>query len=361
MQKNTHFSHLGRGFTLVELLVVIAIIGILIGLLLPAVQQVREAARRTSCANNIRQLALACHNYESALKTMPQAMHLMDQNILTAAGAPAETSTPYTIRLFGHTVFCDLLPYVEQNNLHDRWDFTEHADNAKSNSINPATGNMDRDAPSATQIPVYMCPSDDFPNPVAEYTTSGTGRPQGFFGQTSYAPNQGTFGGYWADTNRVDDGSMIFTGNYTKISSQTAIPDNQRELSMAKLRDGTSSTFLFGEKYHRDPVFDEVLVPVRHPRRIGETGAWGWFGGTRGMDQLMGSTRVPLNYMLPQGTTSAWTPRDERLSAFGSGHPAGANFSLCDGSTRFIAENIDMVTYQALSTRIGGEIIGDNF
>lgn len=343
------------GFTLVELLVVIAIIGILIGMLLPAVQQVREAARRTSCANNIRQIALASMNYESAFGELPDGLFQADHTQLS--GVSSESSSPYTLRFFGYTVFTRILPFVEQNVIFDRWDFSLSADAAKLNSINPDTGMMDAGAPSATRIETYLCPSDGFEQEVVEYTSAGSGRAQGFFGQTSYAGCQGTFNGYFADTNLKADGVFVFTGPYSKLSFQDNLNENQEPIQLGEIRDGTSNTIMFGEKYHYDPAFDEVLVPIRNPYKIGECGAWGWFGGGRGHFMVLGSSRVPINYQLAEDTISAWLPRDERLSAFGSGHPGGANFALSDGSARFIPETIDMVTYQALTTRKEGEVV----
>jgi prepilin-type N-terminal cleavage/methylation domain-containing protein/prepilin-type processing-associated H-X9-DG protein len=346
--KNRH------AFTLVELLVVIAIIGILIGMLLPAVQQVREAARRVTCANNIRQLALGSHNYESAHEEFPPGMQQYDHTKIP--GLAAESSSPYTVRLFGYTVFMRLLPYVEQDNVYQRMDFAASADAAKTNSVNPATGAIDADAPSASLVPAYLCPSDAIENEVVEFSSTGTGRAQGFFSMTSYAGNQGTHSGYWADRNARSDGAFFVTGPNSKmISSQQFLNDNQKPMTMAEIADGSSNTFCFGERFHSDRVFDAVLVPIRNRYKMGEMGAWAWFGGARGHNMLLASTRVKLNYQLPEGTVSAWTPRDERLSAFGSGHPGGANFAFCDGSAHFISDNIDQITYQALSTRQGNE------
>jgi len=136
-------------FTLVELLVVIAIIGILIGMLLPAVQQVREAARRISCGNNIRQIALASLNYESAFNEFPNGFFQVDHQDLPAS-TPPESSSPYTIRFFGHTLFAEILPQLEQNAVYDQWDFSNSADAAKSNGL-AASGAMDTTAPSAAE------------------------------------------------------------------------------------------------------------------------------------------------------------------------------------------------------------------
>ncbi len=346
-----------NGFTLIELLVVIAIIGILMGMLMPAVQSIREAARRTSCANNLRQLALATHNYEGALRRYPGGLY---QN----AQFSGESAMPYTLRYYGHTIFALLLPYIEQDTLYNEWDFADNADAAKSNSVNPSTGMLDDRAISATIIATYVCPSDPLPDPVVELAHSGFGYPRGWFGMTSYAGCIGTFSGYFGDTDLIYDGTLFFVGpNSQAFLSQSNITDNERPLRMGELVDGTSQTIMFGEKKHFDPVYDDVLfansTKAKYP--IGSVGAWGWFGGGHGGNHVLASTRMPLNYMLPEGAADTWQNKDERLSAFGSGHPSGANFSFNDGSTRFVNDTIDMVTYQAMSTRGGREIISSEF
>ncbi|MEM7455790.1 MAG: DUF1559 domain-containing protein [Planctomycetota bacterium] len=348
-----------KGVTLVELLVVIAIIGILIGMLLPAVQQVREAARRTSCANNMRQIALASSNYESAFGEFPDGFFQADHNDL---GLSSESSSPYTLRYFGYTVFARILPQMEQGNVFDQWDFTVSADAAKTNGINPVTGLTDEGAPSAAIVSAYLCPSDVVQSnrvPLGiDSAEQGTGRPRGYFGMTSYAGNIGTFSGWFSDWDLQDDGLMYFTGPNSQASSgQNNLIPNATSVKIATVTDGSSNTIIFGEKYHFDPVFDQVLVTSRSRYPIGKIGAWGWFGGGRGHNHVLGSSRMPINYTLPEGAADTWDNKDERLSAFGSGHPGGANFALTDGSTHFIRENLDMVTYQKLTTRQNGEVI----
>lgn len=343
-------------FTLVELLVVIAIIGILIGMLLPAVQQVREAARRTSCANNIRQLAIASMNYESTFHRLPPGFY--------QGNDATDSSTPYYLRYYGHTAFVQLLSQMEQMNVYDRWDFGDTAMAAKSNSINADTGAMDLGAPSATPIPSYICPSDAFDNPVVQLDHSGTGYPQGYFGVTSYAGNAGTFTGWFSDWDLQDDGTLFFTGPNAQASSgQTALTDGQTATRMADIRDGTSNTILFGEKYHHDRVFDEVVFQANNRTRypIGKIATWGWFGGGRGHNHVLGSSRMPINYRLPATASGSYDDKDERLSAFGSGHPAGANFVFSDGSVHFLTSTLNQDTYQRLSTRNNGEIVSVDF
>jgi len=150
----------------------------------------------------------------------------------------------------------------------------------------------------------------------------------------------------------------FFTGPNSKVSSgQDNLEDDADPCQIGSVRDGTSNTILFGEKYHNDPVFDAVLVPDRARYTIDRIGAWGWFGGGRGHNHVLGSSRMPINYVLPADASNSFSNKDERLSAFGSGHPGGANFALVDGSVHFVAETLDMVTYQKLTTRGDGEVI----
>ena len=341
-----------HAFSIIELLVVIAIIGVLVALLLPAIQHVRESARRTTCANNLRVLAIACENYEIANEVFPEGMYSADHLLSEAA---IESGTPYMMRYYGHTVFCELLLFVEQAHVHDLWDFSDSADAAKSNTINAETGEQDQEAPSAAVIASFLCPSDELENQRVNLQVAGIGRAQGWFGMTSYVANAGTFSGYYADQRRSDDGALIVTGNFNALPGQKYLRIDPKRIGSTALQDGKSNTMLFGERYHVDRRFDEVVYPGRSPYRIAECGVWGWVGSAKGMEHVMCSTRVRLNYTLPESAASSWSNHDERLSAFGSGHVAGANFSFCDGSVQFIADTIDMVTYQALSTRAGGE------
>ena len=150
-----------RAFTLVELLVVMAIIGVLIAILLPAVQAAREAARRAQCANNLKQLALAAHNYHDAHGIFPPGL-----NQFTASSSP---------RFRGTSLFTFLLPYLEQGNVLAGWDYGRPLNNTRGGA----------DAPSATVLPVFLCPSDVIEeNPVVV-----AGR---YYGMTSYGGNGGT-------------------------------------------------------------------------------------------------------------------------------------------------------------------------
>src|SRR5262245_36886252 len=212
-----------RGFTLVELLVVIAVIAVLIALLLPAVQKVREAANRMSCQNNLKQIALACHNYHGGYGRFPAGVRLP----VMVGGRPSG----------GSNLWVEVLPYFEQDNLYKNWD---HHDNR----TNVAGG---RNATQAQVIKILVCPSDLLPEPVWELTAVTAGSPvwsRGFYGLTSYGGNAGKrsvhTGGPPAFPRITRDGIFF-------IDSSVRLTD---------ITDGTSNTFLFGERFHRDPEFD---------------------------------------------------------------------------------------------------------
>jgi len=307
-----------RGFTLVELLVVIAIIGILIALLLPAVQAAREAARRMQCTNNLKQLALATHNYHDRLRSFPPGTLLK-----MFSGRP---------RRRGPSLFIFILNEMEQSNLRGELDLEDPLNNEQGG----------QSAISAIVLPVLVCPSDVLKaNPV----DNGSGR---WHGLTSYGGNGGTGG-----TNRflctvnpqIADGMFFETG---PLSHPTA---GQSPVRVADVLDGTSNTLFFGERSHVDEAFDTWATGAGE-QLLGDYGWWHTCGGLAIVDATM-TTLAPVNY---ETDTSQTDFACLRVSAFGSLHPGGANFALADGSVRFLGETIEMDTYRALSTRRGGEV-----
>lgn len=338
-------SNRHNGFTLVELLVVIAIIGILIGMLLPAVQSVREAARRTSCANNIRQLALACHNYESALGEFPPGM---EQEFLTADEVGSEFAG-----FQGHTVFYYLLPHMEQNNLFDSMDRNV----PKANRVFRI-----EDGRAGTVIDSLRCPSDLLPDGPDRFEAS-SGNTE-FYGQTSYRANGGERPIFARES--TNDGVFMATGPDAR--KDCSAPDG-REVGFREMSDGSSNTIVFGEFYHVDPNFDTFTA--RGWTNGSPIAGWSrWYpgGGDIGLANIMGGAFAPMNYRIPwadgepgaPGSQQAWWFfQDQRLSSFGSGHPAGANIALGDGSTRFFSETISQNVLRQLCQRADGEVISE--
>jgi prepilin-type N-terminal cleavage/methylation domain-containing protein/prepilin-type processing-associated H-X9-DG protein len=321
-------SRQGRGFTLVELLVVIAIIGILIALLLPAVQAARESARRTQCNNQLHQLAVAAHNYVDVNKMFPPGYHIMRAN--------PSTGVNFSMPNFrGISLFVHLLPYIEQDQLHDGWDYIDPINNT-------AGGGSSK---TAQVLKNLICPTDQIPkNPVL----NGTNR---FYGVTSYGGNGGRRS--HPPVSSTADGVFHTTG---PSSSPVA---NQKPVPVADVLDGTANTILFGERSHYDPNFDSY-PGIFEP--IGEWGWWGPSGGQFGSSDVTMSAFAPINYRipLPMGAPAApatITPglEEQRVCAFGSLHPSGANFALADGSVRFVSQNLSTIVLTRLCTRRGGE------
>jgi len=324
------------GFTLVELLVVIAIIGVLIALLLPAVQAAREAARRMQCANQQRQIALAAHGFHDMNKAFPPGIYQ-----LKFSAAP---------QYRGVSLYVKLLPYLEQASLAQGWDEMD----PMNNTLGGAS------AKTAQKIKIIMCPSDYVKeNPVVSASM--------FYALTSYGGN----GGARSYDPQVATNDGIF--HVIGPGSETA-PAGQ-PVRMAEVTDGISNTVLFGERSHTDPVNDLLDGSTGgggggagggggtgSGTTFNKMGAIGWWASSTGR-QAAGdvtlSAAAPINFRVPQGTSAATFQSlySQRLCAFGSNHPNGANFSLGDGSTRFISQSLDQTNLTRLCVRNDGSAI----
>jgi prepilin-type N-terminal cleavage/methylation domain-containing protein/prepilin-type processing-associated H-X9-DG protein len=319
-------------FTLIELLVVIAIIAVLIGLLLPAVQKVRATAARIQCANNLKQIGLACHNYHDANQGFPT----QGNSVLTG------------------TWVVPLAPFLEQEPFYQQW-------RATLTTSNPLVAQWGGGPNSlqATVIKTLVCPADALPTPAsAQLTGPGVfGFPDGIYSSlTSYGPNTGTRG--WAsafDPPNIDDGVFL-------VLTPT------QPVRIADITDGTSSTILFGEAYHRDPLWKTFSDQCQWPASLNlddlsKMAAWVW------NDAVARNASVQINWQLtPSLVAGPFTPwssqcRDliyKRLGAYGSGHGGGVNVVFADGSVHFLRATISLSTLQALSTRAGGEVIAED-
>ena len=345
------------GFTLIELLVVIAIIAILIALLLPAVQQAREAARRTQCKNNLKQVALACHNFHDTYNRFP-AGTLMEwetdaktPNAWLSGGAQGLNinNTP------GLGVLPQLLPYIEQDNLYKNADiafgFADHnvtsatVGSRKANAMpwfdgrTPSVPTTDPYVLAQTRMPMFECPSDpQIGNDYQLFRTPFCG------GQFIWYGGGNTYDDNWKPTNYVGSGGMIAapttctingndidgdgvadtlnSANMTGVFSYSRVKVNMRDIT-----DGTSNTMLFGEATG------------------GNMSNLSWMGANQMVSWFV------YRYTNQQNSLAAHT--------FSSFHTGGFQIALADGSARFVSQNVDRWTINKVAAMADGRVIGE--
>lgn len=293
-------------FTLVELLVVIAIIGVLVALLLPAVQSAREAARRSQCTNNLKQVTLALHNYADTHRKLPSSAYDMRE----------------------HSIWVRLAPFMEQTAFYDRYDFN-------LGPMSGVNGTLVREA----AMQGLRCPSGT----VNFCTFSNVARQSNY--TTHYYGIQGPIGTNTTTNTTYKRYENIAT---TGVSSQgiftVCVSAYRDAIDLGAVTDGLSNTLAFGEISWNDYLgYREYTLGVS------------WGSTTEANIMATKDVNWPINIGL-QSTSSVYRGYN-RTGAFGSHHPGGANFAIADGSVRFLSETINMDTYFSLASRNGSEVV----
>ena len=342
-----------KAFTLIELLVVIAIIAILISLLVPAVQKVREAAARTQCTNNLKQMGLGLHNYHGANKIFPAGLKILP-NLVDPTHEGAATAFVY------------LLPYLEQGSLFQGYKDTLHWYDPVNQPF------------VVSSVPVFMCPSNPNPKPL-DLTIYGQGAAlPTTAGSTDYALCRGANGTLHPNWTLIP---AAYRGVFNIETSGLGYP--KAGIRMGDILDGTSETLAMGEAVSGSNKF-----LVRNPKTLAVQPAattliqgWGtanvgptaggyantWYGSvfavtaqsqTLASPEPMNNNPATPTACAPEATgnnSSGALASMDFISGFRSNHTGGCNFLFCDGTVRFLTQDINPATYQAISTYAGGE------
>jgi prepilin-type N-terminal cleavage/methylation domain-containing protein/prepilin-type processing-associated H-X9-DG protein len=319
------------GFTLIELLVVIAIIGVLIALLLPAVQAAREAARRAQCVNNLKQLALAAQNYHDANGCFPAGSY-SNYN----GGPPGSTCTGYPCKYpENFSCFVRMLPFTEQSAMYNAVNFNMTSSNWENITI------------SSVQLNILVCPSDTNMKPVPLGSATAN---QGFNfvpplpASTGY--NQ-TFSSYGGNAGTFDFGYITYYAQ-SQLDQYNGVIYNDSSVKIADVTDGTSNTFIFGEHSHGN-------LFKYDPGFANSDNSW---NSGRWYDTLFAT------YFAPNQPAQPIPPSGSIKTIFGnnnyyyptmaaSQHPGGCNFAFCDGSVKFIKNTVNCWAYSGNTGQSG--------
>ena len=290
------------GFTLIELLVVIAIIAILIALLVPAVQKVREAAARTQCANNLKQIGLACHNYHDTFKVLPPSRVAND-----------------------HVTWAVLImPYIEHGNLYKQFQIFRPWANQPP-------------AAAKEQIPIYFCPTQRNPGKTSNDTPSG--------GLGDYAACSGN-----GNDNGVSATGAIILGKVTM--SGTTVTDFRGSVKLSRIADGTSNTFMIGERIVRYSTATTGGFGTAEDRSV--------YAGTNANNyrRFAGLSDMNEPHLLQlYDPAPEWNQQVTNNRSFGSRHPSICQFAMCDATVRPIRNDLDLTTLTQLSQRADGKVL----
>ncbi len=348
---NIDFERKARGFTLIELLVVISIIGVLIALLLPAVQAAREAARRSQCVNNLKQIGVALHNYVSAIGVYPPGyVSAIDPTVLDACNQDNEDQHGVDLGT-GWAWGSMILPHLEQA--------------AVSNSINfnMSVAYHQNDTCSLTVLNVYLCPSDPGPPTIPVFEDPPDPANPGSYNASHIVDtlSRGNYVGMYgigeicsqsAATDSPNNGTGSPPGD--PLGQHAGMFYRNSRVSFADVTDGTSQTVAVGERSHNLSYVTWVARSID-----------GWLGKTSpiegGTDQFNPSpeecwTQVLGPAGLEDGTRTINNP-EAHVEDYWSRHPGGANMLFADGSVHFLKSAINPLVWRALATRNLGEVL----
>lgn len=314
-----------NGFTLIELLVVIGIIALLIALLVPAVQKVREAANRTQCLNNLKQMGLALHNFHDVNKSFPAGFVSA-----TTGPWPGGSNDPVPEVGPGWSVFAYLLPYLEQGNLHRSINFDlpiAHPANA---------------AARRSFVPIYVCPSDTLPR-LINITDSGN------------PPADTNPPVVLTDAAVSSYAGVLGDGAYEQLPFTGVFHRNSR-VRFAEITDGTSNTVGIGERTSQFSANSWVGV-VPGQETVYTPTAREFDPARPSLRARPAITAVLVHVRITSGAPNTF---GNSPGSFASSHTLGAHFLNMDGSCRFISNSVTRDTYRALVTRNGGEIVSED-
>ena len=324
-----------RGFTVIELLVAVGIIGVLIALILPAVQGAREAARRTQCANNLKQLGDAFHNYHDAMRQFPPAYVAVRNTVLPSFMSTRGQYDDANIHTYGEF----LLPYLEQNNVYKKINFAEpYFAPIDLASIGLAHYKANNQSAVALGLPSFVCPSSptrtanpfsftwtDLPIPIT-YKAGGN----------DYGPSNGVATGGLLPMAPSQGGGV----------ANGAMSDNNLRTKVRDITDGTSQTALMWEVAARPDIY------VGGKKLAGTTGGGGWADILNAENWFRGSTSDGA-----VGGPCAINCTNQAETGVYSFHPGGVNVLLTDGSVQFLGENTDVGIFVSLVTLQGGTYV----
>jgi prepilin-type N-terminal cleavage/methylation domain-containing protein len=330
-----------KGFTLIELLVVIAIIAVLVGLLVPAVQKVREAANKAQCSNNLKQMGLAFSHFDNNYGRLPAALihsgrYNNPKNLPYTGPEVSYKGQPY--KIYNHTGFVALLPYIEQENLFRQYSYQNVASASSPYGIpiGPNPANNPNNDVAATNIKIYNCPSDEDPPPIMSYHPGDSTQ---FYEMVSarrsnYLFSTGAYTDYDADWSNT---SPVYRGAF----------GNNGAASLKRIKDGTSNTIGIGESVQQWHNGSTIFGPYWGSGTHTSVHGRGWYN-TFAPNYPYGSC-APDTANASLKCTYAW--------GFSSFHAGVTNFVFLDGSVHSIKDNIDPTVWQAICTPDGREAV----